>query len=281
MKRMVVISLIALATIGLFAANQTLLLAKVPPMTGNSSVVSGKSSTAAVETMSMANQLYETGQLAQAAQAYEQLASQGFADSALFYNLGNAYFKQQDYGRAILSYRRAQQLAPRDVDIEANLNLARALRVDQLEAADGGGLLNRVGLAAQKLFSVNELAMIALGAWILFVLLLIVFSSAKRGSVWRRGLQYVLVATAIVLLLGISALGSSLFVADSQSEGVIVAAEVDVSSGPGSQYVTEFALHSGAEVHLVETRGSWVRLALPGDELEGWVPVAAVEAVSG
>jgi uncharacterized protein YraI len=62
---------------------------------------------------------------------------------------------------------------------------------------------------------------------------------------------------------------------------VIVAAEVEVTSGPGPQYTTVSALHSGAEVDLIEVRGNWVRLALPDGVVEGWVPAAAVEAIDG
>ena len=55
---------------------------------------------------------------------------------------------------------------------------------------------------------------------------------------------------------------------------------MNVTSGPGEQYVTEFTLHSGAEVRLIERRDYWVRLALPGGQLQGWVPAEAVEAVA-
>ena len=267
MKRIALIALILLTMVALFAANQTLLLAKSSPTAGDA--------------MFTGNQLYGAGQFAQAAQAYQQLADQGFADSALFYNLGNAYYKQGDYGLAILNYRRAQQLAPRDPDIEANLNLARTQTVDQLEAAESGSPGSRLGQSVQEWFTLNELAMAALGSWILFVFLLILFSSSRAGSTWRKGLRYALVTTAVVLAVGVLALSSSLYVANNQTEGVIVAGAVDVSSGPGSQYVTEFTLHGGAEVGLVETRGSWVRLALPSGDLEGWVPVSAIEAVTG
>ena len=65
------------------------------------------------------------------------------------------------------------------------------------------------------------------------------------------------------------------------TEGIVVAEEVDVTSGPGSQYVTEFTLHSGAEVDLLESSGNWARLVAPGTDLEGWVPASAVEAVGG
>ena len=273
MKRVLLIALISLTMIGLFAANGTLLLAKSSP-------TSIGSSKAAAETMGTASQLYEAGHYLQAVQAYQQLVDQGFADSALFYNLGNAYFKQGDHGRAIVNYRRAQELAPRDADIEANLTLARAQAVDEFQAVESSGFLSTVGQAVKSWFSLNEVAMTALGAWILLVLLMIVTSATKSGSIWRKGLQYSLAATTVFLVVGVLALGSILYVDSNQAEGVIVAAEVNVTSGPGTQYVTEFTLHDGAEVQVVESRGSWVRLALPGGELEGWVPAESVEPVT-
>jgi tetratricopeptide (TPR) repeat protein len=273
MKRIGIITLILLTMIGLFIANQTSLLAEASG--------TGRTTATAHDAMLAAGQLYETGQYTQAAQAYQQLADQGFADSALFYNLGNAYFKQGDYGRAILNYRRAQQFAPRDPDVEANLALARSQTTDKFAAAEETGILTLVGDSVQGRFTLNEVAMAALGAWMLLVFGAILFASARADSIWRKALQYALLATAVVLAVGILALGSSLYVTDGQSEAIVVAAEVDVSSGPGSQYVTKFTLHSGAEVNLLEARGSWARLAVPGGELKGWVPVSAVEAVDG
>ena len=268
MKRIILIAVIALTMAGLFAANQTQLMASSPSATAR-------------EKMLTANHLYEAGDIDRAVQAYEQLVSQGVFDSTLFYNLGNAYFKQGDPGRAVLNYRRAQQLAPRDPDIAANLALARAQAVDEFETNDDAGSLSRLGRTAQGWFTLDELAMAALAGWILFVFLLILFISARAGSAWQRALRYALLAAAVVLVVGILSLGSVLHLEQSRFEGVVVAAEVNVTSGPGGQYVTEFTLHSGAEVDLVEVRPNWVRLALPGGDLEGWVPASAVESLSG
>jgi hypothetical protein len=254
--------------IGLFAANQTRLLARSPQT--------------ATDTMLTAGQLYEAGQYGQAVQAYQQLADQGFADSALFYNLANAYFKQGDYGRAVLNYLRAERLDPRDPDVQANLELARAKTIDQFEVAEREDLLSNLSGASQAWLTANELAMVALGSWILVVFLLLVMAGIKSDGIWRRGVRTTLVVAAIVLVTGVSLLAIRWSVETDASAGVVVASEVAVTSGPGSQYVTEFTLHSGTEVELLETRGSWTRLALPGEErLEGWVPVADVEAVKG
>jgi hypothetical protein len=40
-------------------------------------------------------------------------------------------------------------------------------------------------------------------------------------------------------------------------------------------------LPGGTEVGLVETQGNWARLAVPGDIIEGWIPLNAVETVAG
>ena len=268
MKRIITMfTLVTLTIVGLFLANQTLLYAR-PSVT-------------ATETMLTANQLYEAGQFSQAAQAYQQLADQGFADSALFYNLGNAYFKQGDYGRAILNYRRAEQLAPRDADIEANLSLARAQIVDQLDeiTTQEGLFANLAGVTGGWLTR-NELAMTSLGLWVSLTFLIVAFNSSKKGGGLREGLGYALVVTSLLLTVSLVGLVSRMYVNSAQAEAVVLAQEVDVTSGPGTQYVTEFALHNGAEVRMLETRGSWVRLALSDGELQGWVPAAAVEAVA-
>ncbi len=96
----------------------------------------------------------------------------------------------------------------------------------------------------------------------------------------REGLGYALVVTSLLLTVSLVGLVSRMYVNGAQAEAVVLGQEVDVTSGPGTQYVTEFALHNGAEVRLLETRGSWLRLALSDGELQGWVPAAAVEAVA-
>src|SRR5262249_37778685 len=72
-----------------------------------------------------ANRLYEQAKYSEAAAGYEKLLQSGQVSPALYFNLGNAWFKASQIGRAIVSYRRAQQMAPRDPDLRANLQFAR------------------------------------------------------------------------------------------------------------------------------------------------------------
>ena len=72
-----------------------------------------------------ANRLYEQGKFPEAASAYEGLIRSGPVSPALYFNLGNAWFKSGQTGRAIAAYRRAERIAPRDPDLRANLQFVR------------------------------------------------------------------------------------------------------------------------------------------------------------
>ena len=85
------------------------------------------------EIVARGNEAYQAGDFAAAIDAYVAVLEAGFESADLHYNLGNAYFKAGDLGRAILAWERARVRAPGDADVEANLELARRLTVDVVE----------------------------------------------------------------------------------------------------------------------------------------------------
>src|SRR5471030_2218486 len=88
---------------------------------------------ASIDDFKAANQLYNAGKYAEAAAAYEKIEPK---TAHVYYNLGNAWFRQNKLGLAILNYARARQLAPRDPDIVANLKFAQQrLGVDEINTA--------------------------------------------------------------------------------------------------------------------------------------------------
>jgi hypothetical protein len=234
--------------------------------------------TSFAERMAAANELYEEERYVEATLIYEELAAQGVRDGALFYNLGNAYFKRQMIGHAILNYRRAEQYAPRDPDVQANLSIARQQTIDKLDPGNEVFIV-QVGHWAIAWLNLDEMALAVLGLWGVLVLLLLARMRMRRGRLRDRTLSAIFVVL-FFLLGGVLSLGTRLFVEATRPAGVIVAEEAPVVSGPGPQYTTEFTLHNGAEVSLLETRGNWTRLSLPGDELQGWVTASSVERVT-
>jgi tetratricopeptide (TPR) repeat protein len=227
------------------------------------------------QVMLAANRAYEAGDYLRAAAGYEALISYGLRNADVYYNLGNAYFKHGDLGRAILNYRRAYRLDPRDPDILTNLTIARAQTLDRLESSEGT-LTNLVQLAEEWL-TLREAAFLALFLWLSLcglALLTILLPRRRRLSVIAMAI------VAIFLAVGLFSIANRYYSEQRYPPAVVVVPQVDVTSGPGGsdQYLVEFELHSGAEVRLVESRPGWQRLTL-ADNLQGWVPAEAIERV--
>ena len=228
--------------------------------------------------MTSANDLYNIERYQEAAQTYERLVGLGYEDQYLFYNLGNAYYKQDDVGRAILNYMRAQRLAPRDEDIQVNLNFVRGQTADALEPIELGGPLASFA-RAMPFASINTTAALLLALWAV-IAGSIAWWMAKPMPRARHPAQ-IIAATASALMILSAVLLTGHLMADSayNDTTIIVASEVEVLSGPGTQYAEEFTLHSGTETELIEVRGNWTRISVPANELQGWVPRRAVESV--
>jgi len=221
--------------------------------------------------MAQANQLYEAGQFGEAAAVYQSLVDSGADDGTLYYNLGNAYYKSGDLGRAILNYRRAQLILPRDSDVETNLQLARDQTIDQLKS-DSDSVIDSMRHILIEWTTLNEAAGIMLGIWLLLCALVITTILWPRG---RQVLRYAIAIVAVIVLISVISFG--IRISDSHDDSAVVTSQsVEARSGPGDDYLTEFTLHAGAEVRTVEHRDNWVRIALPGN-LQGWLPSESVE----
>ena len=93
------------------------------------------------------NQFYSQGHFKEAIDEYLQITRANFVNEIVYYNLGNAFFKDNQLGNAILYYEKARKLSPGDREISENLNLARARMVDKVESPPEGSLwrqLNRL-----------------------------------------------------------------------------------------------------------------------------------------
>ena len=111
MKRLILFIAISLVTIGgLIALSQ------------NQSALS----TTDIETLNLANRLYNNGDYQEAIQLYQQLIDNDIHNATVYFNLANAYYEKGEITQSIDQYRLAQALAPRDEAINHNLELALA-----------------------------------------------------------------------------------------------------------------------------------------------------------
>lgn len=210
------------------------------------------------------NQAYAAGDYAAAAQAWGALANGEHATGDVYYNLGNAHYRAGDLGRAILAWRRAELLSPRDGDIEANLERGRRETTDRLDAP------SRVTpFFWREMLSLKEQGTAA--AWLVGLLLSLGVAQRLRPGLPLGIPGLLLGAPAALLAVGTWAGVRSL----NRTPGAVVMAErVEVRSAAGDAAgVVVFELHEGAEVQVRDRFGEYVQIGLP-DERRGWMEAA-------
>ena len=238
--------------------------------------VAAQSSDAAQQ-MLTANQLYEDANFVDSTNAYQQLAGQGYTNVRLYYNLGNAYYKRGDLGRALVNYLRAQRLSPRDADVKANLELARSQTVEQLDLKRAP-LFTRLSLVTVPWMTFNETALAIVATWYLVAISFAVLVLTRRRKLRKAVFSLVLV---FLVMFGSAAIvfGSRSYAVASGDRGVIVVKSAEFSSGPGNSYRRLSTLHEGAEARVLDRRGSWAKIELFDAGRQGWVEARAVETV--
>jgi len=214
----------------------------------------------AAESFEAANRLYEEGKFKEAAAAYEQLAAAGRVSSELYFNLGNAWFKAGQLGRAVAAYHQAGRLAPRDPDVRANLQFARNQTPGPSRPQGGGrSWLGRLSL--------DEWALAAAAAlWASFLLL--------AAGQWRPALKPTLrtpvIAAGVAALATLACLGTALQQQRSARLAVVVKPEAVVRQGPLEVSKTAFAVHDGAELDVLDQKNDWLQVSA-GPARLGWI----------
>jgi tetratricopeptide (TPR) repeat protein len=232
-----------------------------------------------IESLNRANDLFEqaarTGDAETARQLfvssireYELLVADGVENGKLYYNLANAYFRAGDVPRAILYYRLAERLLPRDEQIGANLKFARSRVPDLVEATDTGRLLRQLLIAHYRL-SVRERmqwsAISFAAAWAVLGL-----------RIWlpRRWLT---IAGLIGLTVSMSFIVSVYLQINEEAHhpiGVLVSDGVLVRKGDAETYEPQFnrPLGAGVEFRVLNRRGDWLHIEI-SDGKNGWIRV--------
>jgi tetratricopeptide (TPR) repeat protein len=214
----------------------------------------------AVSLFETGNKFYEERKFSEAAAVYETALDSGQVSPALYFNLGNALFKSGSTGRAIVAYRRAAQLTPRDPDVRANLQFAR-------NRVEGPTLRPTRWQRAFDTLSLNEWAALSVaGLWLTFILL----AAVQLRPALKPALRSATAAAGGVTLLIASCLIFSLAANDGGKLVVVTAKEATVRKGPFEESESAFAAHDGAELQVLDRKDDWLQVS-DGLRRNGWV----------
>ncbi len=219
----------------------------------------------------------QAGELyAKAILLYEKIIDQGGIHNAkLYYNLANAYFLTNDIGRAVLNYRRAEQLDRSDVNIRNNLAFARSQRIDKVAVTAEKRMLDTLFFWHYD-FSLRT-------KFFLAGLFFAILCATATAMLWLgRGpaTMTITVLSAILLSCLLASVVVETHRRGNTTYGVVTASEIVARQGDGPNYPPSFQdpLHAGTEFELVEQRPGWFHIEL-SDGSDAWIPDAAAGLV--
>ena len=209
-----------------------------------------------------ANTEYSNENYSVAISLYDSVLTNELESAELYYNLGNCYYKTQEWANAIWHYEKSLQLNSQEKTLQ-NLALAKLKIIDRIEPLPQL-FYKKWWNSTTQLFSTKTwqiLALLCIG--LIFILqLLNQFTSIKN-----KLLLSILYLSALILLFITHSSYTQNFV---KKEGIIFTSTVTVNSAPTSNSTNLFSLHSGSKVEVIDEIGDWINIKIANGN-SGWI----------
>lgn len=230
---------------------------------------------ASLQLMEEAIAAYQEAKYDRAIDIYEEVLASGTHSVAVYFNLGNAYFKVGNIPEAILNYERALLLDPSDKEVAENLDFVRTKIPVEPEPLPAF-FLHAWWLAGSQFFSAGAwgtmgliLLWIAAGGWIVWLL-------GKTRQLKKNGFMTGLAGILLAILPLALAFGRK----NHENAGTyaILMEESALLRAPDDASQVLVPLEEGWKVSCIESFEGWHKIRL-GNGDEGWVPAEDIKKI--
>lgn len=219
-----------------------------------------------------ANTKYEECDYDKSAALYNKILSDKFESGAVYYNLGNCYFKKGDIGRAILFYERAARLIPMDRDLKANYKYALSeAGISGLSIKKNWFLMVRDNVFGY--FTINGITVLMFS---LYVLIAVIVFLGIALSLPKRYWITVTVVFSLILIIGFSSFMEKKSLLN--NEAVVLKDMAEARFEPSQNATKHFSLPEGLKVRIIDSRNCWVKIKRYDGKI-GWVESVSIEVI--
>ncbi len=194
----------------------------------------------------------------------------------LYYNLGNAYFRDNQVAKAIVNYERALLLKPGDSDIRHNLRFARTRIEDKIDSSDNF-FINRWVRSLQNLYNANTWAVVGIVFFVLFILAVGLYMISSRLVLRKISFYVGIVLFFMVVITNVFAFKQKDKIVN-RSTGIVMSASVSIYTSPDAHSQELFRLHEGAKVKIKREEGRWIEIMIANGSV-GWLQKMNVEII--
>ena len=224
-----------------------------------------------------ANEAYAQERWEDAVNDYTAIAEASMESAPLWCNLGSAWYKNGNLGKAILCYERALKLDPSYEDARYNLELLNAMKLDRLESVPELILATWMKNLGRTLDS-DSWAVCFLVFLVLTLAMVLLFILGSSATSRRAGFF----TGVVCLLLAVASLSFSLWQKNEYmkaDKAIIMKPVSSVKSSPSGDSAKDlFVLHEGTKVQVLDNVGGWSNIEL-SDGRQGWLPSSDIEII--
>lgn len=240
---------------------------------------------ASASTAELADSAYVKENYSEAVQLYNQALAEGAVSAGIYYNLGNAYFRDGKLGRAVIAYERSLRIDPANADARANLAFVRSRLQDLPE--DDNSLLSNIHTDVVTAASANAWAWIAFGAFILLLAAVAVYIFAPGVLLRKAGFFSAIVLVVLTIYFIVVAADAARRVTD-HSDAIVTVPTTLLNSVPRLPRQTEkvVPLHEGTKVQIIDSvltpddpvSPRWYNVKI-NNSTEAWLRATDVERI--
>ena len=220
------------------------------------------------EQMQKAGALYRNGEFDKAIKIYEDLRSEGYEGTSLYFNLANTYYRIGKLGYAILNYERALKNSPSDEDVKHNLAFASLSTVDRIQPLPTFFIFEWWDSLLASL-SVNGWTYITFFFYILIMAMTVIYFFAKT-IFQQKFILFSGLGILAILLLVVSLLIVKINREQNVIGGVVIEQSITVKTSPDPKSTDAFVIHEGLKVNPEDQFDEWVKIRLVDGKV-GWV----------
>jgi|TARA_B100000767_G_C19772505_1_gene540816 tetratricopeptide (TPR) repeat protein len=221
-------------------------------------------------------ELYNEGKYLEAINQFKLIIQGGEHSEALYFNLGNSYYKINDIANSIYYYEKALRLNPKDNDVLNNLSYSQNMLIDKIELLPKNQVSEFLNLISNAL-TINQWLFIGIALLYLFLGAFLSYYFNNNTIIKKN--YFSLSIVFFILSMGFVFNGINRFENEKNIvEAIIFENKIDFRTEPNFRSEVLFNLHEGTKVTVKEELNEWTLVQISNGNL-GWIKAQSIKKI--
>ena len=219
---------------------------------------------------------YNARQYTEAIKLYTKIIASGYESFPLYYNIGNAYFRNNETAEAILNYEKALKIEPNNEDIKHNIEVLNSKLSDKVEKVPEL-FYKRWWKEIINMTDIDTLATLNIILLTLALLLIAVYIAVSNLLI-RKISFWTGISLLFFFSIGVAATSQRNHYLNLQHEAIVFTQTVNIKSSPDENSKDIFVLHEGTKVTLLDMVANWQEIRIANGSV-GWIKASDIRKI--